>query len=99
MPPRAGTPGTIPPRRRWPRGNRELAQILPTPRHFEQAAPLVTEELLAEEIPRGPNPERHLAAIRACADTGCDEVHVSRIGPDQEGFPAFSEREILPRSA
>ena len=33
----------------------ELAQVLPTPEHFEQASELVTEEMVAESTPCGPD--------------------------------------------
>jgi G6PDH family F420-dependent oxidoreductase len=75
----------------------ELAQVLPSPKHFEQAAELVTEDLVAEAVPCGPDPERHLAAIRAFADAGYDEVYVQQIGPDQAGFIRFFEEEVRPR--
>src|SRR5947209_3662267 len=41
----------------------ELAQILPTPAHFEQAAQLVTEDMVAEEVPCGPDLDRHIEAL------------------------------------
>ena len=51
----------------------------------------------AEQIPCGPDPEHHVAQIRAFLDAGYDEVYVSQIGPDQEGFLRFYEREVLPQ--
>jgi G6PDH family F420-dependent oxidoreductase len=77
----------------------ELGQILPTPRHFEQATQIVTEEMATEPTPCGPDPERHVAAIREYFDAGYDEVYVAQIGRDQEGFMRFYEREVLPRFA
>ncbi|MCW2952678.1 MAG: luciferase-like protein [Conexibacter sp.] len=74
----------------------ELAQVLPTPAHFEQAATLVTEEMVAASIACGNDPERHLAQIRAFADAGYDELYVQQIGPEQEGFFRFYEQQILP---
>jgi G6PDH family F420-dependent oxidoreductase len=74
----------------------ELAQILPTPAHFEQATRLVTEEMVAEAVPCGPDPEPHRETIRRYADAGYDEVYVQQIGPDQEAFFRFYEKEILP---
>ncbi len=74
----------------------ELAQILPTPAHFEQATRLVTEEMVAEVVPCGPDPEPHRETIRRYADAGYDEVYVQQIGPDQEAFFRFYEKEILP---
>lgn len=77
----------------------ELAQILPTPRHFEQATELVTEEMLAEEVPCGPDVERHLEAIRAYADAGFDELYVQQIGPEQDAFFEAYRAEVLPQLA
>jgi len=83
----------------WPNGGLkgELSQELPTPAHFEQAAKLVTEEMVAEEVVCGPDPERHIAKIQAYVDAGYDHIYVHQVGPDQEGFFRFYEREILPR--
>ena len=36
----------------------------------------VTEDALAENVPCGPDPERHLQAIREYADAGFDHVFV-----------------------
>jgi hypothetical protein len=59
----------------------------------------VTEEMIAESIPCGPDPERHAAAIQAFVDAGFDEVYVQQIGPDQGGFLRFYERKVLSRFA
>src|SRR4051812_7229895 len=75
----------------------ELAQVLPAPQHFEQAATLVTEEMIADAVPCGPDPEKHVAAIQEYVDAGFDEVYVQQIGADQEGWLGFMEREVLPR--
>jgi alkanesulfonate monooxygenase SsuD/methylene tetrahydromethanopterin reductase-like flavin-dependent oxidoreductase (luciferase family) len=75
----------------------ELGQELPTPAHYEQAASLVTEEMVGEAFPCGPDPERHLEAIREYIDAGYDEVYVLQIGPEQQGFFWFYEKEILPK--
>jgi len=75
----------------------ELGQELPLPRHFEQAAQMVEEEEMTEVVPCGPDPDVHLEHINRFVDAGYDHVYVHQIGPDQEGFFAFYEREILPR--
>ncbi len=75
----------------------ELGQELPTPTHFEQAVQLVTEEQVAESVVCGPDPERHLAKLREYVDAGFDHVYVHQVGPDQEGFLRFYERDVLPR--
>jgi G6PDH family F420-dependent oxidoreductase len=74
----------------------ELAQVLPSPRHFEQASQLVGEEQISQSVPCGPDPQEHIAAIQAFVDAGFDEIHVGQIGPDHDGFVDFYGREILP---
>ena len=64
----------------------ELAQILPQPAHFEQACALVTEEMIAESVPCGPDVERIVAAFQAFADAGYDELYVQQIGDRQDEF-------------
>jgi coenzyme F420-dependent glucose-6-phosphate dehydrogenase len=83
----------------WPNAGitGELSQELPLPRHFEQAAELITPDDLAEKLPLGPDPERHLESIKAYVDAGFDHVYVHQIGPDQDGFFDFFERELAPR--
>ncbi len=75
----------------------ELAQILPTPQHFEQANTLVTEELATADIPCGPDVEKHIEAIQAYAEAGFDELYINQIGPDQDAFFAAYRDQVLPR--
>jgi G6PDH family F420-dependent oxidoreductase len=75
----------------------ESSQELSMPAHFEQAAELVTPESLAEKIPCGPDPDRHVEAIKAFVDAGYDEVHLGQVGDDQAGFFEFFTSEIRPR--
>jgi G6PDH family F420-dependent oxidoreductase len=62
----------------------ELAQILPTPSHFEQACELVTPDMLV--TPVGPDLDQHIASLQEYADAGVDELFVQQIGPEQELF-------------
>jgi G6PDH family F420-dependent oxidoreductase len=75
----------------------ELAQVLPTPEHFEQASQLVTEEMVGEEVPCGPDPERHAEAIREYERAGFDELYIGQIGPEQDEFFSAYREEVLPR--
>jgi G6PDH family F420-dependent oxidoreductase len=75
----------------------ESSQELSMPTHFEQAAELVTVDALAEKIPCGPDPDRHVATIASYLDAGFDEVHLSQVGHDQEGFFRFWREELRPR--
>jgi G6PDH family F420-dependent oxidoreductase len=74
----------------------ETSQELPMPAHFEQAAELVTEDKIAEKISCGPDPQRHAEALQKYVDAGYDEVYVSQVGPDQEGFFEFFKNELGP---
>jgi G6PDH family F420-dependent oxidoreductase len=84
--------------RLWPNDQLpgEAAQLLPLPRHFGQLSELVTEEMVGQNIPCGPDPERHIAAMREFLDAGFDEVYVNQIGPDQEDFFSFYAEQVLP---
>jgi G6PDH family F420-dependent oxidoreductase len=75
----------------------ELAQVLPSPAHFEQAAELVTEEMIGAEVPCGPDLDRHREAIQEFADAGVDELYIQQIGPDHDDFFSTYAREVLPR--
>jgi G6PDH family F420-dependent oxidoreductase len=77
----------------------ELAQVIPTPAHFEQACGLVTEEMIAESVPCGPDLDRHVASLQEYAAAGVDELFVQQIGPDQELFFDEWARAVLPRFA
>jgi G6PDH family F420-dependent oxidoreductase len=83
----------------WPNAGLtgELSQLLPNPAHFEQAAKMVSEDDIAEAIICGPDPERHRTGIQEFIDAGFDHVYIHQIGPDQEGFFRFYQKEILPK--
>ena len=72
-----------------------LGQELPLPSHFEEAAAMVDEGSIAEAIVCGPHAPAHLAGIREFAEAGFDHVYVHQVGPDQNGFIDFYEREVL----
>ena len=67
------------------------------PQHFEQAADIVTPDALAEKIPCGPDPERHLEVLGKYVDAGFDEIHLGQVGDDQRGFFDFWTKELQPR--
>jgi len=72
----------------------QLSQDLPMPSHFEQASELVTEDMVADKIACGPDPERHVAAIRPYIDAGFDELYLGQVGVDQDGFFEFFRTEV-----
>ncbi len=81
--PNAGLPG-------------ELSQVLPSPRHFEQASTLVTEDMVAESILCGNDVKAHVARMQAFVDAGYDEVYVNQVGPEHDGFFEFYAEHVLP---
>ncbi|MGH8867422.1 MAG: TIGR03557 family F420-dependent LLM class oxidoreductase [Actinomycetes bacterium] len=74
----------------------ELAQVLPSPRHFEQAAQLVTEHHVAQSVVCGPDAEAHRSRVREYVDAGCDEVYVACIGEDYRDFFELYRDDVLP---
>jgi G6PDH family F420-dependent oxidoreductase len=79
----------------------ELAQVLPSPRHFEQASSLVTPDKIRESIAYGSAVDRHIEAFRPYAKAGFDLIHISQIGADRKetnaaGFFDFYGKEVLP---
>jgi G6PDH family F420-dependent oxidoreductase len=75
----------------------ELAQVLPTPAHFEQACELVEPEMLV--TPVGPDLDAHIGSLRQYADAGVDELYVQQIGPDQDAFFDAWAPAVLPQFA
>jgi coenzyme F420-dependent glucose-6-phosphate dehydrogenase len=75
----------------------ESGQELPNPKHFEQLAELVTEEIIGKQVVCGPDIDRHVEAIQAYLDAGFDHVYIHQIGPDQAGFIDAYARDVLPR--
>jgi G6PDH family F420-dependent oxidoreductase len=85
--------------RLWPNAGLpgELAQILPTPEHFQQATELVTPEMIRESTVAGNDPEPHLEQIQSYADAGYDELYIANMGPHFEEMAAFYGEQILPK--
>jgi G6PDH family F420-dependent oxidoreductase len=60
----------------------ELSQVLPSPKHFEQVADLVTPEMTAKAVACGPDPAKQRAMLDQWEEAGFDEVYVASIGPN-----------------
>ena len=74
----------------------ELAQVLPSPKHFEQASRLVTRESTAESVVAGPKIEAHVEQLRSFVEAGYDEVYVANMGPRYREMIDSYGREVLP---
>jgi G6PDH family F420-dependent oxidoreductase len=85
----------------WPNSGvpGQLPQDLPTVLHLEQAASLVTPEMVASSVSCGPDPEPVVDVVRRARGMGIDHVYLHQVGPDQEGFLGFWDRELRHRLA
>lgn len=81
----------------WPNDSipGEAAQLLPLPRHFEQLAQLITEDMVS--APCGPDPEPYVGAIKAYEQAGFDEVYLGQADGRLEGAFEFFATQVLPR--
>jgi len=70
---------------------------LALPEDFEAAVKLVSEDEVAERITCGPDPELHASAIKRFVAAGFTTIYLHQVGPDQEGFLAFCNKELVPR--
>jgi G6PDH family F420-dependent oxidoreductase len=84
--------------RLWPNAGLpgEMAQILPTPEHFQQATQLVTEEMTRESVVAGNDPAEHLEQVKQYADAGFDALYLANMGPHYREMIAFYGEQIIP---
>lgn len=75
----------------------QFSQEARVPAYFQEVSKLVTPETVKQQYILGQNPEQHLQEIRKYAEAGFDHIYVHQIGPDQQRFFRFYEKEILPR--
>lgn len=82
----------------WPNAamGGSLGQELATTQDYAAVAELVHEDDVAESVVCGPDPERHLEAIREYEQAGFTHVFVHQVGPEQEPFLRFYAERILP---
>lgn len=70
---------------------------LPTPDHFEQAVQLVRREDMIGKVVYGPDPQKHIEKIQKYIDAGFTHIYFHQIGPNQEAFMRFYQKEVLPQ--
>jgi len=75
----------------------ELSQVLSSPRHFEQASELVTEDMTRESTTCGRDVDAHVEAFQPYAEAGFDDVFVSNMGPNHRAFFDLYRDDVLPR--
>jgi coenzyme F420-dependent glucose-6-phosphate dehydrogenase len=69
---------------------------LARPEDVEAVAALVGEADISRFVSCGPDPEVHLRAIARFVAAGYTEVYLHQIGPDQDGFLEFFQKELVP---
>jgi G6PDH family F420-dependent oxidoreductase len=74
----------------------ELAQVLPSPRHFEQASQLVTEEMTRGSIVAGADVDRHVEGFTEYVAAGFSEIYVADMGPHYAAMIRAYGKEVLP---
>ena len=75
----------------------ELAQVLPSPRHFEQASSLVTEEMTRASVVCGREAAKHADAFEPYLNAGFDEIYVANMGPHYADMIRMYGDEVLPK--
>jgi G6PDH family F420-dependent oxidoreductase len=75
----------------------ELSQVLPSPKHFEQASQLVTRDSTAESIVAGNDVDAHVEQLKSYVDAGYDEVYVANMGPNYLAMIDAYGSDVLPR--
>lgn len=86
-------------RESWPNAGIGLPLMtdLPLPRHFDAVIEAMQPEKITEDVVLGPEPNKHIDAIRKFVDAGFDHVYVHQAGPKQEEFFRFYSEKVLPR--
>jgi G6PDH family F420-dependent oxidoreductase len=74
----------------------ELAQVLPTPQHFEQASQLVTKDMTRSSIVAGPDVDRHIESFQPYVEAGFEEIYVANMGPHYRDMITRFGAEVLP---
>ncbi len=76
-----------------------LMTELALPEQFEAAFEPISEDAVAKAVVCGPDAEKHVDAIKKAQRAGYTHVCLHQVGPDQQGFFEFYEREVLPEFA
>jgi G6PDH family F420-dependent oxidoreductase len=79
----------------------EALQVLTSPQHFTQLTDALVDEdtAVAAVGALGPKVDGYVEAVAEFVDAGFDEVYLSQIGPDQDGFLDFWRTELQPALA
>lgn len=79
---------------RWSVTGWPVMAELPDTDSFAAASRHLSPEMVAQLVSCGPSPDRHLEAISRYVQAGFDHIILVQIGPDQDAFLEFFEREL-----
>jgi G6PDH family F420-dependent oxidoreductase len=81
---------------RWSITGWPVMAELPDTESFAAASRHVSPETVAQKVSCGPSADRHLQAIDRYIQAGYDHIILVQIGPNQDEFLEFFERELAP---
>jgi G6PDH family F420-dependent oxidoreductase len=83
----------------WPNALVEgsASQELPLPSDFEQLVEGRNADELEDALTLGPDADEYLEQIKEYDRAGYTHVYFHQIGPDQDAFLEFAQKELLPR--
>jgi G6PDH family F420-dependent oxidoreductase len=81
---------------RWSATGWPVLAELPDTDGFAAASKHVTPQTLAQLVSCGPSTEHHLQAIDRYVQAGYEHIILVQIGPEQEAFMEFFERDLAP---
>jgi coenzyme F420-dependent glucose-6-phosphate dehydrogenase len=58
---------------------------------------MISEDDIVEAVICGNDPDRHIEQIEKYIEAGYDHVWIHQVGPEQEGFFTFYEKEVIPK--
>jgi G6PDH family F420-dependent oxidoreductase len=79
---------------RWSATGWPVMAELPDPESFAAASKHVSPDTVAQLVSCGPSPDSHVQAIDRYIQAGFDHIILVQVGPDQDEFLDFFEREL-----
>ena len=81
---------------RWSVAGWPVMAELPDTEGFAAASKHVSPEVVAESVSCGPSAAHHLEAINRYVQAGYDHIILVQVGPEQDAFIEFYERDLAP---
>ena len=81
---------------RWSLTGWPVMAELPDPEGFAAASQTATPDDVGEKISCGPSADKHLQAIEKFVKAGFDHIILTQIGPQEDAFFDFFQRELAP---